>query len=185
MSVFSQISTIKKMYDEGMDIASAGEEEKIGVSRWVQGGFWLISFLAIASMVMLRMFGDGDMPPSWASSVGIESFSITVSAIIYYCYMQDPVSAEANTALFAELLMANTLALFLDVVSWLVQGQADFAVLNTITNTLLYLDNCFIVILFWRYGAFILQIPKETEHKVNRILSGLSILIEVVLVVNF
>ena len=185
MSIFSQISTIKNMYDEGTDIASAGEEGKIVVNRWVQGGFWLISFLAIASMVMLRMFGDGDLPPSWASSVGIESFSIMVSAIVYYCYMQDPDSAEANTALFAELLMANTLALFLDEVSWLVQGHADFAAVNTITNTLLYLDNCFIVILFWRYGAFILQIPKETEHKVNRILSGLSILIEVVLVVNF
>ena len=185
MSIFSQISTIKKMHDEGTDIASAGEEGKIGLSRWVQGGFWLISFLAIASMVMLRLFGDRDMPPSWASSVGIESFSIMVSAIIYYCYMQDPVSAEANTALFAELLMADTLALFLDEVSWLVQGQADFAAVNTITNTLLYLDNCFIVILFWRYAAFILQIPKETEHKVNRILSVLSILIEVVLVVNF
>lgn len=185
MSIFSQISTIKKMHDEGMDIASAGEEGKIGLSRWVQGGFWLISFLAIASMVMLRLFGDRDMPPSWASSVGIESFSIMVSAIIYYCYMQDPVSAEANTALFAELLMADTLALFLDEVSWLVQGQADFAAVNAITNTLLYLDNCFIVILFWRYAAFILQIPKETEHKVNRILSVLSILIEIVLVVNF
>ena len=72
MSVFSQISTIKKMYDEGTDIANAGEEGKTTLSRWVQGGFWLISFLAIASMVMLRMFGDRDMPPSWASSVGIE-----------------------------------------------------------------------------------------------------------------
>ena len=83
MSIFSQISTIKNMYDEGTDIASAGEEGKIVVNRWVQGGFWLISFLAIASMVMLRMFGDGDMPPSWASSVGIESCSIMVSAIVY------------------------------------------------------------------------------------------------------
>ena len=185
MSVFSQISTIKKMYDEGTYIASEGEDGKNSVSRWIQGGFWLITFLTIASMVMLRMFGNGDLPPSWASSVGIESFSIMVSAIIYYCYMQDPVSAEGDTALFAELLMADTLALFLDEVSWLVQGQADFAAVNAITNTLLYLDNCFIVILFWRYGAFILQIPKETEHKVNRILSGLSILIEIVLVVNF
>ena len=136
-------------------------------------------------MVMLRMFGDGDMPPSWASSVGIESFSIMGSAIVYYCYMQDPDSAEANTALFAELLVADTIGLFLDEVAWLVQGRPDFALVNTIANALLYLDNCFIVILFWRYGAFILQIPKETEHKVNRILSGLSILIEVVLVVNF
>ena len=108
-----------------------------------------------------------------------------VSAIIYYCYMQDPDSSEAHTALFAELLVANALGLFLDEVAWLMQGQAAFAAVNIIANSLLYLCNNFIVILFWRYGAYILQIPEKTAHGVNRILSWLSVLIEVVLVANF
>ena len=47
-----------------------------------------------------------------AFSVGVESFSIMVSAIIYYCYMQDPDSAETHTALFAQLLVADTVGLF-------------------------------------------------------------------------
>ncbi len=185
MSIFSQISKIKKPHEEGTDIASSGKAGEGSVNRWTQGGFWLISLLAVVSLVMLKLFANGDMLPNWAFSVGIESFSIMVSAIIYYCYMQDPDSAEANTALFAELLVADTIGLFLDEVSWLVQGQAGFAAVNVIANTLLYLDNCFIVILFWRYGAYILQIPKETAHRVNRILSWLSILVEVVLLVNF
>jgi len=134
---------------------------------------------------MLKLFGNDDMPSACAFSVGIEAFSILVSAIVCYCYMQDPDSSEAHTALFAELLVADTVGLFLDEVAWLVQGRAGFAAANTIANTLLFLDNCFIVILFWRYGAYILQIPEKTAHAVNRILSWLSALIEVVLVVNF
>jgi len=41
------------------------------------------------------------------------------------------------------------------------------------------------VILFWRYGAYLLQIPEKTARAVNRILSWMSILIEIVLAVNF
>ena len=61
---------------------------------------------------MLKLFGNDDMPSACAFSVGIEAFSILVSAIVCYCYMQDPDSSEAHTALFAELLVADTVGLF-------------------------------------------------------------------------
>lgn len=162
-----------------------GDGQAGGVRPWAQGGFWVICLLAAASLALLMIFGHGDMPPAWAFSVGIEAFSIMVSAIVYYCYMQDPDSAETHTQMFAQLLVADTIGLFLDEVAWLVQGHASLAAVNTIVNALLYLDNCFIVILFWRYGAYILQIPEKTAHTVNRILSWLSVGIEAVLLANF
>ena len=185
MSIFSGISKIKKLHDAGTDAIRKGDAQAGDVNPWVRGGFWLICLLAAVSLVLLRLFSNGDMPPNWAFSVGVESFSIMVSAIIYYCYMQAPDSAETHTALFAELLVADTVGLFLDALAWLVQGRAGLVAVNVIANALLYLDNSFIVILFWRYGAFMLQIPEKTAHTVNRILSWLSILIEAVLLVNF
>lgn len=185
MGVFSDTGKLKKTNIGPTGQAGPNDDDAGIANPLFVGGFWLISLLAIVSLVLLKLFGNADMHPNWAFSVGIESFSIMVSAVVYYCYMQDPDSSEAHTALFAELLVADTVGLFLDEVDWLVQGRADFAVANAIVNALLYLDNCFIVVLFWRYGAFMLQIPKKTVCAVNRILSGMCILIEAVLVVNF
>ena len=185
MSIFSNISNMKERYNAQTEAVKLSGTEGKGVNLWFRGGFWLICLLAAVSLVLLRLFGNGDMQPNWAFSVGIECFSILVSPIVYYCYMQDPDSSEAHTALFTQLLVADTLCLFLDEVAWLVQGNARFAALNTLANTLLYLGNCFIMILFWRYGAYLLLIPKRTAHRVNQILSWMAVAIEVVLVVNF
>lgn len=185
MSVFPDTGKLKKTNTGPTGQAGPNDDGAGTANPLFVGGFWLISLLAVVSLVLLKLFGNGDMHPNWAFSVGIEFFSIMASAVVYYCYMQDPDSSEAHTALFAELLVADTVGLFLDEVAWLVQGRPDFAVANIIANALLYLDNCFIVILFWRYGAFMLQIPKKTTRAVNHILSWLCILIEAVLVVNF
>ena len=185
MSIFYGISNLRKLSETRSDADRIGEVGTSSSNPWVLGGFWLICILAAVSMVLLRLFSSGDMAPHWAFSVGIESFGIMVSAIVYYSFLQAPDSSEAHTALFAQLLVADTLGLFLDEVAWLVQGRAGFAAANVIANTLLYLDNCFIVILFWRYGAYMLQIPEKLAHHVNRALSFLSVLIEVLLVANF
>ena len=79
--------------------------------------------------------------------------------------MQYPDSSETYTALFAQLLVADTCCLFLDEVAWLVQGRSGLAFVNIVANALLYLGNCVIVIQFWRHGAFMLQIPERTAHK--------------------
>ena len=185
MGIFSEISQIKALRAARTDVIASEDTEKTDVKPWVKGGFVLICLLAATSLVLMRLFDGSDTPSRWAYSVGIESFSIMVSVIIYYCYMQYPDNSEAYTALFALLLVSNTCCLFLDEVAWLVQGRPDLALVNTIANALLYFGNCVIVILFWRHGAFILQIPEKTAHTVNRILSWLALLIELVLVLNF
>ena len=185
MGIFSEISEMKALYATRPDVAISGDTEKTDVKPWVHGSFVLICLLAAASLVLMRVFVGSDTQPRWAYSVGIESFSIMVSVIVFYCYMQYPDSSEAYTTLFALLLVANTCCLFLDEVAWLVQGRPDIAPVNTIANALLYLGNCVIVILFWRHGAFMLQIPEKTAHTVNRILSWLALAIELVVVLNF
>ena len=185
MSIFSEISKFKDSDAVQPDAADPGADQAGGGRLWVLGGFWLICLLTAVGTVLVLFFGNGDMPSAWTFNLGIESFSLMVSAIIYYCYMQDPDNAQTHTQMFAHLLVADTVGLFLDEVAWLVQGHADFAAVNAIVNALLYLDNCFIVILFWRYGAYILQIPEKTTHTVNRILSWVSVAIEAALLVNF
>lgn len=185
MSVFSEISKIKELRTAQIDAVKSGDTGTGSVNPWIKGGLWLICLLAAVSQVLLWLFSAGDMQPNWAFSVGIESFSILVSAIVYYSCMQDPDSSEAHTSLFAELLVANTICLFLDEVAWLAQGHANLATLNAIANTLLYQCNSIIVILFWRYAAFILQIPDKTVRFVNRVLLSLSGVILVLLAINF
>ena len=185
MSIFSEISKIKELRTAQIDAVKSGETGTGSVNPWVKGGLGLICLLSAVSLVLLWLFSNSDMQPNWAFSVGIENFSIMVSAIVYYSCMLDPDSTQAHTALFAELLVANTIGLFLDQVAWLAQGQANLATLNAIANTILYQCNCIIVILFWRYAAFILQIPKKTVRFVNRLLFSLSAIILVMLVINF
>ena len=126
MSIFYGISNLRKLSETRSDADRIGEVGTSSSNPWVLGGFWLICILAAVSMVLLRLF-----------SVGIESFGIMVSAIVYYSFLQAPDSSEAHTALFAQLLVADTLGLFLDEVAWLVQGRAGFAAANVIANTLL------------------------------------------------
>ena len=138
MSIFSEISKIKELRTAQIDAVKSGETGTGSVNPWVKGGLGLICLLSAVSLVLLWLFSNSDMQPNWAFSVGIENFSIMVSAIVYYSCMQDPDSSEAHTALLAELLVANTIGLFLDEIAWLVQGQANLATVNAIANTLLY-----------------------------------------------
>ena len=184
MGNFTDISKLKALREAQAEARRSGNDDSGSVNPLFKSCFCLTCILAVASQVLLRLFSSGSMQPAWAFSVGIEAFSILVSAIIYYSYMQDPDSSEAHTSLFAELLMADTFGLFLDEVAWLVQGRANLVAVNVIANTLLYLCNCLIVMIFWGYSAFILQIPKKTVRIYNRVLLSLCAFIAVILVVN-
>ena len=85
MGIFSEISKIEKLRDARMEAGRSGEAQPGGVKPWVRGGFWLICGLAACSLVLLRLFSNGSMPPNWAFSVGVESFSHVkkdISAVI-------------------------------------------------------------------------------------------------------
>ena len=185
MSVLSGISRLRELQTRVRNSAQTEKTMSDETQRLFRGGFCLICLMAAAGMALPVIFSRGEMPSAWAINVGIEAFSITASAIVYYCYMQDPDSAEKHTLFFSTLLIANTAGLFLDECAWLMQSVASTTALNRVANTLLYLCNCVIVILFWRYAAYMLQIQEKLAHTINRVLSWLFALIFALLVVNF
>ena len=184
MSVLSGISRLSERQGRMRNSAQTEKTMSDKAQRLFRDGFYLICLMAAAGLALPAILSKGEMPSAWAFSVGIEAFSIVASAIVYYCYMQDPDSAEKHTVFFSTLLIANTAGLFLDECAWLMQGAASMAVLNRVANTLLYLCNCVIVILFWRYAAYMLQIREKLAHAINRVLSWLFALIFALLVVN-
>lgn len=82
MSVTSGISRLQEL--QARRRSSAGREKALTekTQKLFRVGFGLICLLALVGIAMPAVIRRGDMSTVWAYSVGIESFSLVVSAII-------------------------------------------------------------------------------------------------------
>ena len=149
-----------------------------------RGSSVVLIVLAIISNVLLFVFHAADMVAVNAFTIGMEAFSILLAAVLYYSYMQDPDSVEEHTILFTLLIVADTFGLCLDQISWMVQGVPSLAVVNKLSNVLLFMDNGFIIYMFWLYAAYMLGIKGDEGRTVKKLLKGSIVFIFVISILN-
>lgn len=91
------------------------------------------------------------MRGEWLFSIGADIFCMAVCAMLCFSAIMNRKSRNADTHVFLTLLTTNALALFLDEISWLVQGIARLRIINLIDNVLFYMLGFVLIYLFWKY----------------------------------
>ena len=122
-------------------------------------GFYVVASLAVLGWVFQLIRGFNDMEASWAVSTGIEALGLAMNAIVFLGFLSNKENGTKIRSVFAALILTSSLGLFWDECAWLVQGVANYSVLNRISNSLLYINSFTMELMFWAYVINIFKIP--------------------------
>ena len=177
------LNTIQKMHF--LYPAEFMERSSGTTRKWLVRGNTIVCGLTAVAVVLLCLFFGRIRTIRVGFSLGMELPGMLVSALIYYSYMQDPDSEEEHTRLFATLIVANTVGMFLDGCSWLLDGIAPLTLLNRLCNTAQIGNNAGIVFQFWLYSAYWLGIDQEKRRRISKVLGAIFSLFLAAILVNF
>ena len=134
---------VTKIYDK---------KDWLARQTWIVPACFIFScLLAVLSIVLLAFRGFGGMEPAWVLSTGADILCMAVCAMLCFSAALNSKARNADTHAFVTLLTTNAFALFLDELSWLVQGNPSLRIINLIANVLFYMIGAVLVYLFWEY----------------------------------
>ena len=117
-------------------------DKKDWLSRqtWIVPACFVFScLLTVSAVVFLVIRGFGGMEPTWIFSVGADIFCMAVCAMLCFSAAPNSKAYNADTHVFVTMLTTNSFALFIDEISWLVQGNPALRVINLIDNVIFYM----------------------------------------------
>lgn len=127
-------------------------KDKLARQAWIIPACFVFScLLTVSAVVLLAVRGFGGMEKPWMFSIGADIFCMAVCAMLCFSAALNSKSRNADTQVFVTLLTNNAFALFLDEVSWLVQGNPALRIINIIDNVLFYMVGVVLIYLFWEY----------------------------------
>ncbi len=144
------------------------QRDWLGRQTWiVPACFGFSCFLTVASVVLMAVKGFDGMRGEWLFSIGADIFCMAVCAMLCFSATLNRQTRSADAHVFVTLLTTNAFALFLDEVSWLVQGDLRFSTVNLVDNVLFYLMGSVLIYLFWNYirrALRLYDIPMRIAH---------------------
>lgn len=129
-------------------------DKKDWLSRqtWIVPACFVFScLLTVSAVVFLVIRGFGGMEPTWIFSVGADIFCMAVCTMLCFSAAPNSKAYNADTHVFVTMLTTNSFALFIDEISWLVQGNPALRVINLIDNVIFYMLGSILIYLFWEY----------------------------------
>ena len=171
--------------DPFLNATAQGKLSPENARKWISRGNALICALTAITGVLMIFFHGNIASTEVALTMGMEVLGMLVSALIFYSYKQDADSADKHTWLFATLIVAVVIGMFLDVCSWLMQGVAPLRMLNRLCVSLLIIDNASVIYQFWLYSAHLLKIEAEKAQRVTFAMRVFLLAFLVLLLVNF
>ncbi len=134
---------VKKVYSK---------REWLGQQLWiVPACFGFSCFLTVASIVMLAVRGFDGMRVEWMFSIGADIFCMAVCTMLCFSATLNHKARNADTHVFVTLLTTNAFSLFLDELSWVVQGNPKLRLVNLTGNVLFFMMGVVLIYLFWKY----------------------------------
>ena len=168
-------------------------QEKINaVKRMLQKQIWIIPTcfaislaLTAAGITLVIIRGFDNMENGWMFSIGADIFCMAVCVMLSFSCILNNKSQSEDTHVFATLLTANAIALFLDESSWLVQGIPSLRFVNLTVNVLFYINGAILIYLFWLYIRNALQMRSSKMKAASGILTLLLFPTLLLCLVNF
>lgn len=144
-------------------------DSEIGKRRGVVVfGFYFTLALAILSIVLLFVRSFSNLEATWIFSIGGDVFCLLVCTMLYLSCLLAKEREGAYIRIFTLLLTTTAMALFLDEMTWLVQGLEKYRVANLVINAFYYANGAVLMYMFWRYVTYALNM----EGKVLRIVDS-------------
>ncbi len=134
---------VTKIYDK---------KDWLARQTWIVPACFIFScLLALSSIILLAFRGFDGMESAWMLSIGADILCMYVCAMLCFSAALNSKARNADTHAFVTLLTTNAFALFLDEVSWLIQGNPALRIINLIDNVLFYMVGAVLIYLFWEY----------------------------------
>lgn len=93
-------------------------------------------------------------------------------------------SKDKSDMLFIMIVFSEGYTLFLDICSWLFQGQPEYAFWNQGVNFLFYLSAVLIPVIFWFYQIEVMHLKNENTSRMSKIVLGIFFISLVALILN-
>ncbi len=159
---------------------------KIDNMKWViPACFGLSVALTAAGIILLLSRGFSDMEAGWLFSIGADIFCMSICVMLCFSCVLNLKGRNEQTYVFVSLLTVNALAMFLDEVSWIIQGIAELRYLNITVNVFAFVDGIVLVYLFWQYIRKALGMNNTLMHATDTMLNLLLVPTLLLCVVNF
>lgn len=151
-------------------------DSEIGKHRGViVFGFFFTLMLSVLSIVLLFARTFNGLEATWIFSIGGDIFCLLVCTMLYLSCLLAREREGAYLRIFTLLLTITAMALFLDEMTWLVQGLANYRNLNLVINAFYYANGAVLMYMFWRYVTYALNMEGKILRIVDSIL-GLFLL---------
>lgn len=151
-------------------------DSEIGKRRGVVVfGFYFTLVLAILSIALLFVRSFSNLEAAWIFSIGGDVFCLLVCTMLYLSCLLAKEREGAYIRIFTLLLTTTAMALFLDEMTWLVQGLEKYRVANLVINAFYYANGAVLMYMFWRYVTYALNMEGKVLRIVDSIL-GLFLL---------
>ena len=138
-------------------------------------GFFFTLILAILSIVLLFVRTFSGLESGWIFSIGADIFCLLICTMLYLSCLLARERSGAYLRIFTLLLTINAMALFLDELTWLVQGLPEFRMHNLVINAFYYANGAVLMFMFWRYVTFALNIEGRVMKMLDTLLGILLI----------
>ena len=149
---------------------------KIDKLNWViPACFGLSCVLTITGIVLILIRGFSNMEAGWIFSISADIFCMAICVMLCFSCVLNLKGKNEQTYVFVSLLTVNTLAMFLDEVSWLIQGFASLRYMNIAVNVISLLDGLVLVYLFWKYIRKAMGMNNTLMHATDTMLNLLLI----------
>lgn len=146
-------------------------DSEIGKHRGVLiFGFFFTLVLAILSIVLLFVRTFSGLEAAWVFSVGGDVFCLLVCTMLYLSCLLAKEREGVYIRIFTLLLTTTAFALFLDEMTWLVQGLEKYRTLNLIINAFYYANGAVLMYMFWRYVTYALNMEGKLLKVVDTLL---------------
>ena len=155
------------------------------ISWRIPASFAFSCGLLITAVALLIMRGFGRMEPTWTFSIGADIFCMAICVMLCFSCLLSRRSNNDQAKAFVTMLTTISAALFLDEMSWLVQGIAYLRVVNLIVNVLFYMNGVVLINQFWRYIRRALKMDNHLMKVADSVLNVLFIPSLLLCAVNF
>ncbi len=133
-----------------------------------------LTLMCIMSLLLLIWRDFSTLPGSYIVNVSFDSMALIVGLILMINVTH--ASLDDMHCRFATLLYFDTLAIFADIVFWIVQRDPRLRIVNILANYLFFFSGTMLAYLFWRYIRGLIVLPSGTEHKITALFQGILVI---------
>ena len=147
--------------------------------------FALLFILMVSSIVIAFVRSFKGMESTWVFSIGADIFTLAICTMLTFSCMLSRLSGKDSSHFFAAVLTVNGVALFLDEMCWIVQGNAQLRYLNLTINVLFFIDGAILIYFFWRYVSTVMDMNRKILQIMNIVFTALLVPTILMCLVNF